>query len=108
MDEVKHNRGHVMISLKQLREICMQFHEGVFAQNISRMPGPQNRTGVIDILEKKYELTRVVTENLCQYMENARRYKESDSKANSSPDEYYPDGRFNHTQQIYERLNFLK
>ncbi|CAF4271256.1 unnamed protein product, partial [Rotaria sp. Silwood2] len=76
MDEVKHDRGHVIISLKQLKEICMQFHEGVFAQNIPRMPGPQNRTGVIDILEKKYELTRIVTENLCQYMDNTRKYKE--------------------------------
>ncbi|CAF3941595.1 unnamed protein product, partial [Rotaria sp. Silwood2] len=78
MDEVKHDRGHVIISLKQLKEICMQFHEGVFAQNIPRMPGPQNRTGVIDILEKKYELTRIVTENLCQYMDNTRKYKEDD------------------------------
>ncbi|CAF0941972.1 unnamed protein product [Adineta ricciae] len=108
MDEVKHDRGHVMISLKQLREICMQFHEGVFAQNIARMPGPQNRTGVIDILEKKYELTRVVTENLCQYMETARKYKESEGKGNLVPEEYYADGRFNHNQQIHERLNFLK
>ncbi|CAF3335952.1 unnamed protein product [Rotaria socialis] len=107
MDEVKHDRGHVIISLKQLKEICMQFHEGVFAQNIPRMPGPQNRTGVIDILEKKYELTRVVTENLCQYMENTRKHKE-EAKANTSPEDYYADGRFNHNQQIHERLNFLK
>ena len=27
MDEVKNDRGHVINSLKQLREICMQFHE---------------------------------------------------------------------------------
>jgi ubiquitin carboxyl-terminal hydrolase 9/24 len=108
MDEVKHDRGHVIISLKQLKEICMQFHEGVFAQNIPRMPGPQNRTGVIDILEKKYELTRIVTENLCQYMENARKYKEESKLNLSSPEEYYSDGRFNHNQQIQERLNFLK
>ncbi|CAF2622279.1 unnamed protein product [Rotaria sp. Silwood2] len=107
MDEVKHDRGHVIISLKQLKEICMQFHEGVFAQNIPRMPGPQNRTGVIDILEKKYELTRIVTENLCQYMDNTRKYKE-EAKSIILPEEYYPDGRFNHNQQIHERLNFLK
>jgi hypothetical protein len=52
--------------------------QGVFGQNIPRMPGPQNRIGVIDILEKKHELTRIVTENLCQYMENARKSKEGD------------------------------
>ena len=103
MDEVKHDRGHVIISLKQLREICMQFHEGVFAQNIPRMPGPHNRTGVIDILEKKYELIRVVTENLCQYMEKTKKCKD-----NINPEEFYPDDRFNHNQQIHERLNFLK
>jgi ubiquitin carboxyl-terminal hydrolase 9/24 len=108
MDEVKHDRGYVIISLKQLREICMQFHEGVFAQNIPRMPGPQNRTGVIDILEKKYELTRVVTENLCEYMANTRKCKENEPKMSLSPEEYYSDGRFNHNQQIHERLNFLK
>ena len=126
MDEVKHDRGHVIVSLKQLKEICMQFHEGVFAQSIPRLPGPHNRTGVIDILEKKYELTRVVTENLCQYMENARKYKEgkilfqmikmicfhdfyfSESKSSLTSEEYDPDGRFNHNQQIQERLNFLK
>ena len=98
MDEVKNDRGYVIISLKQLREICMQFHEvsirrprdddlltpdgavvqGVFSQNIPRAPGPQNRIGVIDILEKKYEVTRVVTENLCQYMASARQHKEGE------------------------------
>ena len=49
-------------------------------QNMPRMSGPLNRTGVIDILEKKYELTRVVTENLCQYMENTRRYREGNRR----------------------------
>jgi hypothetical protein len=72
------------------------------------MPGPQNRTGVIDILEKKYELTRVVTENLCEYMANTRKCKENEPKMSLSPEEYYSDGRFNHNQQIHERLNFLK
>jgi len=106
MDDVKHDRGHVIISLKQLREICMQFHEGGFAQNLPRMStGPQNRTGVIDILEKKYELTRVVTENLCQYMDKARQQSKT---INLLAEDYYPDGRFHHQQQIQERLNFLK
>ena len=88
------------------------------------MAGPQNRTAVIDILEKKYEVTRIVTENLCQYMENTRKYAgktdeillffiefhdfHSESKGNFQSEEYYPDGRFNHRQQIHERLNFLK
>jgi hypothetical protein len=31
-----------------------------------------------------------------------------ESKSNLPPEEYYPDGRFNHNQQIHERLNFLK
>ncbi|CAF4473380.1 unnamed protein product, partial [Didymodactylos carnosus] len=107
MDEVKHDHGHVIISLRQLREICMQFHENMYSQNIPRMmSGLHNRQNVIEQLEKSHQLIKVVTDNLCQYMKNARIYKE-DSKA-TIPEDYYPDGRFNHIQQIQERLSFLK
>ncbi|CAF1048629.1 unnamed protein product, partial [Didymodactylos carnosus] len=107
MDEVKHDHGHVIISLRQIREICMQFHEYAFSQNIPRMvSGPHSRQHVIVALEKNHQLIEVVTKNLCQYMKNAKIYKES-PKA-TSPEDYYPDNRFNHIQQIQERLSFLK
>ncbi len=92
--------------------------------NMSRISGPLNRISVINALEEKHGLTRVITENLCHYMENARHHREGNRKKfiekNSSlrffvetkkiipPDDYYPDGRFNHNQQIQERLLSLK
>ena len=59
-------------------------------------------------------------------MEKTRKYKEGEIddddeylvycfhffsielKTNFIPEEYYPDSRFHHNQQIHERLNFLK
>ena len=41
------------------------------------MLGPQNRLSVIDNLEKKHRLTRIVTDNLCHYMDTVRRERES-------------------------------
>ncbi len=43
---------------------------------MSRMSGPLNRVYVIDLLEKKHNITRVVIENLCRYMDNTRRYRD--------------------------------
>ncbi|CAF3578443.1 unnamed protein product, partial [Rotaria sp. Silwood2] len=107
MEEIKQDQ-HVMISLKQMREICTQFSEhGYPHNNISRMSYPLNRIGLIDILEKKHKLTRVITENLCHYMDNTRRYRDETKKI-LPPEDYYPDGHFNHNQQINERLIFLK
>jgi len=91
--------------------------------NMTRVSGPLNRVNVIDILEKKHSSSRVITENLCHYMENTRRYREGnwrnlfggksigiilETKKILPPEDYYPDGRFNHNQQIHERLTFLK
>jgi hypothetical protein len=43
---------------------------------IPHLSGPQNRISLIDTLEKKHELTRVITENLCHYMNKTRQYRE--------------------------------
>ncbi len=43
---------------------------------MTRMSGPLNRINVIDILEKKHNSSRVITENICHYMESTRRYLE--------------------------------
>ena len=92
MDEVKNDR-HVILSLRHLREICTQFSEvrldllllllllsslvqHVYSHSMSRGLGPQNRLSVIDTLEKKHRLTRIVTDNLCHYMDTVRRERE--------------------------------
>ncbi|CAF1165958.1 unnamed protein product [Adineta steineri] len=107
IDEVKQDQ-HVLISIKQIREICTQFHENLYTHNIPRMSGPLNRISVIDLLENKYQLTCVITENLCHYMDTVRRYRDEKKKILPPPEEYYPDGRFDHNHQIHERLTFLK
>jgi hypothetical protein len=43
---------------------------------MSRISGPLNRISVISTLEEKHGLTRVITENLCHYMETTRHYRE--------------------------------
>ncbi|CAF3511540.1 unnamed protein product [Adineta steineri] len=107
IDEVKQDQ-HVLVSIKQIREICTQFHENLYTHNIPRMSGPLNRISVIDLLENKYQLTCVITENLCHYMDTVRRYRDEKKKILPPPEEYYPDGRFDHNHQIHERLTFLK
>lgn len=47
---------------------------------MSRMCGPLNRCQLIDSLEKKHNFFRVITESLCHYMENTRRYREGNRR----------------------------
>ncbi|CAF4705975.1 unnamed protein product, partial [Rotaria socialis] len=75
MEEVKQDQ-HVIISLKQMREICTQFSEHAYMHNMSRISYPLNRISLIDRLEEKHKITRVITENLCHYMENTRNCRE--------------------------------
>lgn len=81
--------------MKHLREICSLFSEvnerrvgptkkrhlfqHFYSNNVSRMMGPQNRLTVIDNLEKKHEITRVVTDNLCRYMDKIRKLRDGKS-----------------------------
>jgi hypothetical protein len=44
--------------------------------NMSRVSGPLNRLSVINTLEEKHGLTRVIAESLCHYMETTRRHRE--------------------------------
>ncbi len=48
---------------------------------MTRISGPLNRIHVIDLLEKKHGICRVITENLCHYMENTRQYREGNRKS---------------------------
>lgn len=43
---------------------------------MSRLSGPMNRVTVINILEDQHQITRVITESLCHYMEQTRRHQE--------------------------------
>ena len=43
---------------------------------MSRISGPLNRMTVINLLEEQHKLSRVITESLCHYMEQTRRYQE--------------------------------
>ncbi len=51
-----------------------------------RLSSPLNRISIIDILENKHQLTRVITENLCRYMENVRQYRDGNRRIFSLPE----------------------
>jgi len=106
VEEIKNDR-HVIVSMKHLRDICSLFSEHFYSHNVTRMAGPQNRLTVVNNLEQKHEITRVVTENLCRYMEKIRKLRDENKKILPA-EELSTDGRFNHNEQIHERLTFIK
>lgn len=92
---------------------------------MNRMSGPHSRTHVIHLLESKNSILQILTENLCQYMEKLRQNRDSlsfeikkkhsktnlrflENKKILPPEEVYPDNRFDHNQQIHERLIFIR
>ncbi|CAF0890240.1 unnamed protein product [Adineta ricciae] len=105
LDEIKQGQ-HVLFSIKHIREICSQFHDSTYPHSSSRMGTPFNRLTIIDTLEKNHKLSSVITKDLCHYMDNVRRHQ--DENKILPPEDFYPDGRFNHNYQIHERLTFLK
>lgn len=43
---------------------------------MSRMSGPLNRMSVINVLQDQHGICQVITESLCHYMDDTRRYNE--------------------------------
>ena len=68
------------------------------------------RTDIIAKLQKEYSLISMITKNLADYYETIQKHVKSEQKQaeNLDPDSILIDGRFNHSIQIQERLNFLK
>lgn len=97
----------VLPALKQIKEICSLFYEA--PQNYShtqRNPHVYYRHEVINQLQQTHTLVTIVADNLASYMQKVHTLLEG--KPDMDPSELQTDGRYNHTVQVQERLNFLR
>ncbi len=77
-----------------------------------RTPGPvmTYRHEVINRLQQTHTLVILTAENLTQYMTRVRQALSATPGRGAAldPNEYAPDGRYSHSAQLSERLNFLR
>ncbi|XP_059479532.1 probable ubiquitin carboxyl-terminal hydrolase FAF-X isoform X3 [Neocloeon triangulifer] len=113
VDELKSGKW-VLPALKQIREICCLYepppamNHGGHAQRTTGVGHnvSSHRQEVIEKLQDTHSLVVLVTNNLVDYMDFVRSLLVDNPKLD--PVQYFPDGRYNHPQQIQERLNFLR
>ncbi|XP_031549243.1 probable ubiquitin carboxyl-terminal hydrolase FAF-X isoform X2 [Actinia tenebrosa] len=101
------NDTWVLPALKHIKEICMLFYEA--PQNYShvqRNPHVFYRHEVINKLQQTHSLVTLVADNLAKYMQKVRVIVTGKPEMDSQ--DVIPDGRYNHQQQVQDRLNFLK
>ncbi|EDO35056.1 predicted protein [Nematostella vectensis] len=101
------NDSWVLPALKHIKEICMLFYEA--PQNYSHMqrnPHVFYRHEVINQLQMTHSLVTLVADNLAKYMEKVTSLVAG--KNDVDVNEFLPDGRYNHAQQVQERLTFLR
>ncbi|KAF4521158.1 hypothetical protein B566_EDAN017868 [Ephemera danica] len=101
--------------MKQIREICCLYEaspalsHGGHAQR-GGGAGSHNtssyRQEVIERLQNQHSLVILVTNSLTDYLERVRAILVENPKLD--PAHFYPDRRYNHLQQVQERLNFLR
>lgn len=107
VEELKNDKW-VLPALKQIREICQLFPES--PQNFPHAPQRAShvyyRNTVIAQLQSNHSIVMLVATNLSNYMKKARELAREHPDLDSS--NILPDGRFNHIQQIQERLRFLR
>ena len=97
-----------MPALKQIKEICSLYQEqpptGVHGGQ--RTAAVVYRSEVINRLQQSHALVIQIADNLTSYMATIRAGGEAVAKMD--PAEFSPDGRYSHTAQVSERLNFLR
>ncbi|XP_074657837.1 ubiquitin carboxyl-terminal hydrolase 9X-like [Tubulanus polymorphus] len=106
VEELKNDKW-VLPALKQIREICTLFNEA--PQNFAhaqRTPHVYYRNHVINQLQTTHSIVMLVAQNLSSYMIKAATY--SKENPDVDPSVIFHDGRFNHIQQVQERLKFLR
>ena len=97
-----------MPALKQIKEICSLYQE----QPATGVHGGQRtasvvyRSEVINRLQQSHALVIQIADNLTSDMATIRAGGEAVAKMD--PVEFSPDGRYIHTAQVSERLNFLR
>ena len=107
VEELRANDKWVLPALKQIKEICNLYQEqpatGMHGQ---RAPAVVYRSEVINRLQQSHALVILIADNLTQYMDGIR--SSGELVAKFDPNEFSPDGRYSHTAQVSERLNFLR
>ena len=108
VEELKTNDKWVLPALKQIKEICSLYQE----QPANGMHGGQRtatvvyRSEVINRLQQSHALVIQIADNLTTYMASIKEAGEHVAK--QDPNDFSPDGRYSHTAQVSERLNFLR
>uniref|UniRef100_A0A8D8QPH5 ubiquitinyl hydrolase 1 n=1 Tax=Cacopsylla melanoneura TaxID=428564 RepID=A0A8D8QPH5_9HEMI len=110
IDEFKSNPKWVVPALRQIKDIVCLYEPGGSSHAGGPTPGransANNRQSIIAILIKSHSLITLVTNNLCAYMSQVRDLVRENPDIN--PEQYYPDGRYNHVTQVQERLSILR
>jgi ubiquitin carboxyl-terminal hydrolase 9/24 len=107
VEELKANEQWVLPALKQIKDICTLYQEQP-PSGTQRTPGPVQtyRHDVINGLQRTHTLVILIADNLTEYMDRIRLMGEA--TATLDPNEFAPDGRYCHSLQVSERLNFLR
>lgn len=104
VDELRTNDVWALPALKLIREICCLYEAS--ATHASRVHSTLNRQQVIDRLQTEHTLVILVTTSLTSYMDRVRVILKE--HPTTKPNDLKLDGRYSHSQQIQDRLEFLK
>lgn len=106
VEELKDGDCWVLPALKQMREICTLYEQNTNGGHPQRSHHVYYRQEIIERLQNQHSLVILVTNSLTTYMNYLRNlYKQ---KPDLTASTYIPDGRYCHTLQVQERLNFLR
>ncbi|XP_065223298.1 probable ubiquitin carboxyl-terminal hydrolase FAF-X isoform X3 [Planococcus citri] len=105
VEELKNESNWVLPALKLIKDICSLYEP---SSNIGHTQRQHvfHRQEIIEKLQRQYSLIVLVTENLASYIESVRQVVKD--HPDLDPSTYYPDKRYNHIQQVQERLSFLR
>ena len=108
VEELKTSDKWVLPALKQIKEICSLYQEqpATGLHTGQRATAVVYRSEVINRLQQTHALVIQIADNLTTYMAGIKAGGEA--VAGMDPAEFSPDGRYSHTAQVSERLNFLR
>lgn len=101
VEELKTNDKWVIPALKVMRDICCLYETGA----TTTLRPNCTRQQLIERLQKEYTLVILVTNSLTAYMNTVRKQL---TEGQIDWCNWLPDGRYPHSAQVYERLNFLR
>ncbi|XP_023706840.1 probable ubiquitin carboxyl-terminal hydrolase FAF-X isoform X1 [Cryptotermes secundus] len=106
VEELKSGDKWALPALKQIREICCLYEPSPNMNHSQRSHHIYYRQEVIERLQNQHSLVILVTNSLTSYMDKVRQIAKENNGLD--PNNFFPDNRYNHIQQVQERLNFLR